>query len=173
MKRWWTRLDSAIVAIEKFVIATALTVMAVAVFLQVLLRYLFSTGIPWAEELARYLMIWAGFFGASLATRSRRHLKVDLLARIVYSDRLKAIVQRFALAISALFCLFLCRLGILLVHHSYTTGRLSPTMEIPIWTIQLSIPISLGLMALRFAVQTLGRFTEEPTIEASHRSRGS
>ncbi len=156
MKQWFSRLDRAVVFVEKVVITLALTAMTSAVFLQVILRYGFSMGLPWAEELARYLMIWAGFFGASLATHSRRHLKIDFLSRMIRSDLLKSLIQRSALVVSGLFCAFFCGLGLILVHHSYVGGRHSPAMEIPIWWVQLSIPVAAGLMALRFLGQALG-----------------
>ncbi|MBI4208506.1 MAG: TRAP transporter small permease [Deltaproteobacteria bacterium] len=161
MKQWLSRMDQTLASVEKIIIVTSLVVMTLAVFLQVVLRYGFSVGLPWAEELARYLMIWSGFFGASLATRARRHLKIDFLSRAVRSESLRSSIQRCALAISGLFCAFFCGLGAILVHHSYVTGRHSPAMEIPIWWVQLSIPLAAGLMALRFVGQTFGELPKQ------------
>lgn len=157
MKELFSRLDNAVASVEKVIITSALTVMVTVVFAQVVLRYVFSIGLPWAEELARYLMIWSGFFGASLATHARRHLKIDFLSRAIRSDPLRSFIQRCALAISGLFCAFFCGLGVILVHHSYGMGRHSPAMEIPIWWVQLSIPLAAGLMAARFLGQVFGK----------------
>lgn len=51
------------------------------VSVSVLLRYGFSLGIDWSEELSRYLMIWMGFLGASLALRNGAHVGVDMVRR--------------------------------------------------------------------------------------------
>jgi C4-dicarboxylate transporter DctQ subunit len=159
--------------LEKIIITSALTVMVAAVFAQVVLRYVFSIGLPWAEELARYLMIWSGFFGASLATHARRHLKIDFLSRAIRSDSLKSFIQRCALAISSLFCAFFCGLGVILVHHSYGMGRHSPAMEIPIWWVQLSIPLAAGLMAIRFLGQAFGKLPAGEILEGLSPEEGS
>ena len=71
MKVLLKQLDDGIYSVEKILIVCALTIMSVVVFLQVLLRF-FESGFPWAEELARYLMIWTGFMGASIATKDRK-----------------------------------------------------------------------------------------------------
>lgn len=48
-----------------------LGVMFVVVMLQVFSRYLFNSPPSWAEELARYMMIWLGLLGATMSFKSR------------------------------------------------------------------------------------------------------
>ena len=56
-----------------------LSVIAGSVFLQVVLRYVFSTAAVWAEETAVYGMIYAVYFGAALAIRERAHIRITIL----------------------------------------------------------------------------------------------
>lgn len=63
----------------KYVIALFLAVMVVLVFGNVVLRYGFNSGITFAEELSRWLMVWLTFLGAVVALRERGHLGVDTL----------------------------------------------------------------------------------------------
>src|SRR3984885_9590280 len=65
----------------KFVIALCLAVMVVLVFGNVVLRYVFNSGITVSEELSRWLMVWLTFLGAIVALREHAHLRVDTLVR--------------------------------------------------------------------------------------------
>jgi TRAP-type C4-dicarboxylate transport system permease small subunit len=58
-----------------------LAVMVVMVFVNVVLRYLFGTGIAASEELARLAFVWLIFIGAVLALRERGHIGVDMMVR--------------------------------------------------------------------------------------------
>ncbi len=159
------KLDDVVYQIEKILIVGALIVMAVIVFIQVVLRF-FDMGIPWAEELARYLLVWSGFMGAGIATRQRRHLKVDVLPRLLEKKpHAKAYVMRFASLISAGFSFFLVWLSYDFIANTLRTGRVSNSMKfLPIWVVQLSIPVTLFIMACRFLGQTFGELKEESEI---------
>ena len=65
----------------KGVIALCLVVMVVLVFGNVVLRYVFNSGIATSEELSRWLMVWLTFLGAIVALREHAHLGVDTLVR--------------------------------------------------------------------------------------------
>ena len=58
--------------ILKFTIAVCLAVMVVLVFGNVVLRYVFNSGITMSEELSRWLMVWLTFLGAIVALREHR-----------------------------------------------------------------------------------------------------
>ena len=65
----------------KAIIAVMLAVMVVLVFGNVVLRYLFNSGITISEELSRWLLVWLTFLGAVVALREHAHLGVDTLVR--------------------------------------------------------------------------------------------
>lgn len=61
------------------VITLFLGAMLALVFLNVVLRYGFNSGITESEELARYFFVWVVFLGAIIAHKEKGHLGVDLL----------------------------------------------------------------------------------------------
>jgi TRAP-type transport system small permease protein len=67
----------------KVVIAICLAVMVVLVFGNVVLRYVFNSGITVSEELSRWLLVWLTFLGAIVALRQHAHLGVDTLVRML------------------------------------------------------------------------------------------
>ncbi|MBV8916529.1 TRAP transporter small permease [Bradyrhizobium sp.] len=65
----------------KAAIAVCLAAMVVLVFSNVVLRYVFNSGIAISEELSRWLLVWLTFLGAIVALRQHAHLGVDTLVR--------------------------------------------------------------------------------------------
>lgn len=60
-------------------IAGLLALMVVLTFTNVVLRYAFSTGFVWSEEVTRLSFIYLVYLGAVLAFRDNEHLGVDTL----------------------------------------------------------------------------------------------
>jgi TRAP-type C4-dicarboxylate transport system permease small subunit len=67
----------------KVTIVACLAAMVVLVFTNVVLRYLFNSGIATSEELSRWLLVWLTFLGAIVALRQHAHLGVDTLVRML------------------------------------------------------------------------------------------
>src|ERR1051325_6153230 len=65
----------------KVAIVICLAAMVVLVFTNVVLRYIFNSGIATSEELSRWLLVWLTFLGAIVALREHAHLGVDTLVR--------------------------------------------------------------------------------------------
>ena len=85
----------------EFVLAMLLLGMVVMVFGNVLLRYLFNSGITVSEELSRFFFVWLTFIGAIVAMHDGSHLGMD------------AFVSKLSRR-GKMICLTLCQLMILL-----------------------------------------------------------
>lgn len=138
---------------ETALLVIVLTLMVIFAFLQVVLRNMFDEGILWGDILLRHLVLWVGFLGASLATREKKHINIDLFNRFL-SQRGKEISQ----LITNLFSIFIC---ILLTNASWTFVQDEKMMgttlfaDAPAWYFQIIIPIGFFLMAFRFFVHFL------------------
>ncbi len=53
--------------------------MAIMVFINVIMRYGFNSGINVSEELSRYFFVWLTFIGAVVAFREHGHLGIETL----------------------------------------------------------------------------------------------
>ena len=62
-----------------FLMASCLGVMAIAVFVNVVLRYGFGSGIAASEELSRLLFVWMVFIGATAAYPAGEHMAFTAL----------------------------------------------------------------------------------------------
>lgn len=61
--------------------AAILLVLTLMVFINVVLRYGFNSGITVTEEMGRFLLVWLVFAGAILAAGADSHVRVDLFIR--------------------------------------------------------------------------------------------
>lgn len=73
---------NGIVKLIEFVIVALLAGMALMVFLNVILRYGFNSGIVMSEEMSRFFFVWLTFIGAVLAFKENGHLGVETLVRV-------------------------------------------------------------------------------------------
>ena len=56
-------------------------IMVTFVFLNVILRFVFNTGLASSEEISRYTFVFITFIGAIVAMREGEHLAVDMLVK--------------------------------------------------------------------------------------------
>ncbi|SES28051.1 TRAP-type C4-dicarboxylate transport system, small permease component [Salipaludibacillus aurantiacus] len=132
--------------IIKVTIACIALVMFVLVFLNVVLRYLFSSGITWSSEVARYLLIWLIFLGAVLAFKENAHLNVDVLFK-KFNQKTKKVVY----ILSSFLMLFVI---LMIFDGSLKTAitninSYSPAAGVPMWIVHSAgVAGSLGMGTL-------------------------
>lgn len=56
--------------------------MALMVFVNVVLRYGFNSGITFSEEMSRYFFVWLTFIGAVITFKENAHVGVETLVRM-------------------------------------------------------------------------------------------
>ena len=83
--------------------AAALALMVVLVFTNVVLRYVFNSGITVSEELSRWLFVWLTFLGAIVALHEGAHLGTDTLV-----SRLSVRGKKVCLVLGHLLMLWVC-----------------------------------------------------------------
>lgn len=90
--------------ITEWIMAAMLAVMVGLVFGNVILRYVFNSGIVAAEEIARLMFVWLVFLGATLALRHQRHLGLEILqARLPFKVRRACAVIAHLMMLYALY----------------------------------------------------------------------
>ena len=97
------KLLDRLVRVMSFVMVMFLAAMVVMVFGNVVLRYVFNSGITVSEELSRWLFVWMTFLGALVALRTRHHLGTDSVV-----SRLPVAGKKICLGLTHLLMLFLC-----------------------------------------------------------------
>lgn len=148
---------------EKTAVTALLGTMIAVVFLQVVFRFVIKGSLPWSEELARYVMVWAVFIGASMGAKSGAHIGVEAFVKVLPDGWKKPLVIVSA-AFSVLFCAVVFALSAKVVVNIFSSGQVSPAMEIPMYWAYAAVPVGILLMGVRFleaAVLALGRIDRE------------
>jgi len=122
----------------------------------VLLRYGFSTGSVWSQELEWHLMSPICLFGMSYALRHGEHVRVDVLFAS-FSERNKQLVEIITALISMAVCLIVIWLSWSYVAYSWSIGEDSANPGgIPArYVLKALIPIGFALLLLQSIAQAI------------------
>ncbi|MCG6121624.1 MAG: TRAP transporter small permease [Microvirga sp.] len=154
-----TKFERVFVEANKWALVLLFAAMAVIVFANVALRYLTNHSIVWAEEVARYLMIWMTFVGAGLALRVGGHVAISNL-----QEALPGLGQKLLRGAIVLLLLgfFVAMIWFGLDYMNRSRFQLTPATRIPFRYVYAAMPIGFGLMIVhllliaRTYVETLG-----------------
>ncbi len=94
-----------------------------------------------------YLIILSTFVGAVITLRHNEHVGVDLLP--VFFKRLENAFGVLSALLVALYCGVIGTLGWLMLTEPAATNVVTPALKLPLWMVQLALPIGLTLMFLR------------------------
>ncbi|MDJ0669068.1 MAG: TRAP transporter small permease [Desulfobacterales bacterium] len=120
-------------------------VMVVVVAAQVFCRYVLNHSLFWSEELARYLLVWLTFLGATVAYHRRAHPSIDMLqARVAPSVARAMTIAGYLVAL--LFFGVLTIYGFQFAH--FVRAQISPALQIPKWTVLVVLPLSGAILCL-------------------------
>lgn len=131
----------------------------------VLLRYAFSMGSVWEQELEWHLLAPLVLFGMTYALQKGDHVRVDVFyAR--YGPRAQAAVDLASALLALAMAVLVIRYSIQFVQQSYAIGEVSsdPGGLTHRWLLKALIPAGFALFGLQAAAQG---------IEAALRLRGA
>lgn len=137
---------------EELICCTCLAVIAVAVFAQVVARYVFQVALHWTEETAAICMVWAVYMGASLCVRERFHIRI-MVAVQALPVGIGKIVIFIADLFWAFFCLLMLKISVDYLAVFWRFPETSPSLGINQFYPQTILVIGYGLMLIRL-VQT-------------------
>lgn len=139
------KINKAIDIFEIAVITFGMAAGTLLLFTNVVLRYLFESGITWVLEAVQYIFAWVVLVGAAHGVKAGIHLGIDILVE-KFSRETQRIIGLVAAALSLLFVGTVFVLSIQYTVKVYSWGDLSLDLQIPQWIPYLAIPIGLFLM---------------------------
>ena len=128
-------------------------VMALVVALQVVARYGFNHSLFWSEELARFLLIWLSFLGATVAYCHGVHPGVDSLVRRL-PERWQTGSALFAYLAGAVLFTVMVVSGTRFAW--FVRLQIFPATGVAKWIIMAVVPVS-GMIFLVHCLAGIGR----------------
>ncbi|WP_096200767.1 TRAP transporter small permease [Bacillus sp. FJAT-45350] len=139
----YKRLYSGVNALIEHLATCILILFFIIVLLQVFFRYVLNAPLPWTEEAARYLNIWAVLLGMAFAVYLKDHLRVDLI---------DFVLEKLSVRAQAAFNAVTTFLPLLLVIVFLKGGF---AMTVDRWAVQLPlIPLPQGVIYLGLVVSS-------------------
>ncbi|MEO5797422.1 MAG: TRAP transporter small permease subunit [Rhodoferax sp.] len=146
--------------------ALCLAVMATSVFVNVVLRYGFGSGVAASEELSRLLFVWMVFIGATASYPMGEHMAFTGLLQAL-REKPAALVAMAALirTLVVLGCSFLAwgawqQIVVGMGSHSVVLGYSSALLPLPAFLCSLSIALMALVELVRNKALSLGHSAE-------------
>ena len=150
LKKAFALISKTVSWIEDTFLCLLLTSMIILACTQIFLRFFFSGGFAWADPLLRYMVIWVGLFGASVATKRSKHISIDIISHLVPENFLPWL-HVFINFFSSSVCLALTYAAIIFVRDEALYGGRG-ILDIPSWWLNLAYPIAFGIISARFFI---------------------
>jgi C4-dicarboxylate transporter DctQ subunit len=137
---------------EEIIGTTVLAVVVTLVFLGVVLRLVFTSGLPWQEELSRFGFVFVCYLGASYGMKSDDHIRITFLADAL-PKRARKILRVITDIIWIAFNVFVVIVSIDYYLRQKDFLGLSGILKIPLHYVFLTIPVGFAMLTLRLIQQ--------------------
>lgn len=153
MRKAWHPLFSEVIVILCFV-AIVLTT-----FAGVVSRYILAYSLPWADEIARYGLVWLVYIGMVSTLVRGQHVSVEILL-----SRYRGKVQTWMLNLIDLACMVLFGAllygGLLLMEMAHS--QITPALGISKSWVYAAVPLGAALMLIEYVLRIARRLTGRP-----------
>jgi TRAP-type C4-dicarboxylate transport system permease small subunit len=147
-------------------LVSMLTTMMLVAVSQILLREVFGTGMGWADELVRLMVLWLALVGSIAACRDNRHIRIDALSHVlpdVAVNVIRVLVDVFAAVVCGIIAVQAWRYLQIEIEYEDTV-----LVNTPAWIAHSVMPAAFALISYRFLVSALGqagKFLFAPRVE--------
>ncbi|HSP24244.1 MAG TPA: TRAP transporter small permease [Saliniramus sp.] len=145
-------LDDLVGWLEDGLLAFGTAVLAVLLFANVLLRYVFKSPFAWMEEGVVAVFVWLVFIGVSAAFRSHQHLRIDVLVRFL-PRAASLVVGAIAVTITFVILGFLVKLGY--DYANFVSRNRTPVLGISAAWVYVGLPLGMALSLVHLVRQVI------------------
>jgi TRAP-type C4-dicarboxylate transport system permease small subunit len=146
-----------ITLVEDTMLVGLLSGMILIAAAQILLRNFLDMGLAWGDQALRVLVLWLGLVGAVVSSRENKHINMDVLLRY-FAEPAKAASRGICGLFTAGVCAVVAYNAGRFVYSDYKAG-IAVLGKIPVWILELILPLGFGLIALRYVVFSAGQLS--------------
>ena len=144
LTRWGIAAENALLVL----LFAAMMILAVTKIVQ---RIFFSSGFYFTDDLIGFLVLWITLVASVAASRSDRHLRIDLISQFVpprYARVPRIVVDLFATTVCAVLAWASYQ------YVQFTSGE-TVVGVIPTWIAYGALPLALAIMSYRFLLTVI------------------
>ncbi len=149
--------------VENYMCQCLLVLFVIILFLQIMLRNIFSYSIPWGDELATYAFIWFAYLGAVYATRMSAHNRVTFQFRFLprwVETSCGVLTDIIWIAFNAVFIYY----SYDFVFNKMNLFWKSQTLGVPMKYFYLILPLAFTAMSVRILQNNYLKFVRKKDI---------
>lgn len=156
---WLVRAEKLGRALENVLLVGLLGGLSTLAFAQIVLRNVFSIGLPWADGIIRLSVLWLAVIAAIAASRDGKHIAINLAERLL--------PERARRPVGALMDFFTATIAALLAWYSWSFVRDSRAFEDvllgtwPAWIFQSILPIGFTLVCYRYVLRFVAQVRDD------------
>jgi C4-dicarboxylate transporter, DctQ subunit len=141
-------LREAVHRAEEGLIALILGVMTILSFTQVVLRYVFDSGLIWQLEAENYLFSWLVMIGISYCVRVRAHIGVDAAVRLLPPKPRRA-VGMLVLLLALTYAALMIYGSFDYIQKMYVINVQAEDIPVATWILSICLPLGFVLLFIR------------------------
>ena len=141
-------------ALYRIVLGSVLGLMVIIVFVNVVLRKFFHSGIDFTEEGLRYLFVWMSYLGIVAAFKTNDHIRMTMVTDRL-SERARTILA-FVMNFAILYALYFCLHGGI-IYIGTNFGTYGELIKIPYWVIIFSVVFACISMTVMTFIEMFGQ----------------
>ena len=139
-QRWFAHGENAL-------LSASLVGIVLIPLIEAVCRPILHVGISGSSAIVQHLTLVVGMLGGAVAARENRMLGLST-ADVFLKGRLRSAVTLFSHGFAAAIAGFLCSASVQFVASERTSGALL-AYHVPLWAVELVLPIGFGLVAVR------------------------
>ncbi|MDG2087995.1 MAG: TRAP transporter small permease [Arenicellaceae bacterium] len=134
--------------LEEILIGSLLAIMVIITCLQVVLRYVFDSGIVWGLEATSYAFLWMVLLGLSYGVRTNSHIAVDALVTWLPSKS-KRLLLLVSVTLGLIYTLTMLYGTYIYIERLYLLEIHAQNIPVPKWILSSGLPLGFFLLFLR------------------------
>ncbi|MBB4284630.1 TRAP transporter small permease [Roseospira goensis] len=151
-------IDGGIARFEAVVLALGVTIMAAVSVANVIGRFVLGESLFFVEELNRFLVVLITFVGLGYAARMGRHIRMSAIYDALPDGLRKGLMVVICLVTAGvMFVLAWYAYGYVL--SVYETGRIAPSLRIPVFVTFLWVPIGFVITGIQYLLTAVANLT--------------
>lgn len=150
--------DRVLSVIERQLLGIGVMLMAVNTIANAVARVGFNSSFFFSEELNQFLIVLVTFIGVSTAARMGRHIRMSAFFDMLPENGRRAMMVVIAFGTAAVM-LTLAWFAVQYVYSLYVSGRVTPSLRIPVYLTLLWIPFGLVLAGIQFIFAAIANIT--------------
>jgi len=151
---------------EKTICVALLMIIVAFTFVNVVCRYVFKAGIPWATEGTLFLVAWFVWFAISYGFKVGSHVNVTAVVDLLpaKAQKILSIICHFIMLAGFIYIAYW---GFQLITDGSVVGKYGLLIHYPRWTLYLSLPVGASFSIIRIIQNLVILIGNFGTVEKS------